>query len=141
MRGKLEFPEDVQGSGDVLTHNSKRQVFGNSYMPPIPLACHFDYATPNGTVHVSTIPNPSHLEVPTPMAVGKARGRARSLNVGDYAGGRAGDGVLCLHHHGDGAFTGQVRTSFVCYGGARLQLHHVSIDPNPEDFRVSSGSR
>ncbi|KAH7729868.1 hypothetical protein AAVH_02343 [Aphelenchoides avenae] len=79
MRGKLEFPEDVHGSGDVLTHNT----------------CHFDYATPNGTIHVSTIPNPSHLEVPTPMAVGKARGRARSLNVGDYAGGRAGDGQLC----------------------------------------------
>lgn len=43
------------------------------------------------------------------MGTGKARGRSRTLNLGDYAGGKVGDGVLLLHFHGDGAFTGQVR--------------------------------
>lgn len=63
---------------------------------------------PHGSLHLSTVPNPSHLEVAGPVAVGKARGRARTLGLGDYAeGGRPGDGVLSLHYHGDGAFTGQ----------------------------------
>ncbi|KAI6187042.1 putative 2-oxoglutarate dehydrogenase E1 component DHKTD1-like protein, mitochondrial [Aphelenchoides besseyi] len=91
IRGMSEFPDDVQGSGDVLSH----------------LNCHYDYKSKNGTVHLSTVPNPSHLEVSGPVANGKARGRSRTLNVGDYAGGRVGDSVLAMHYHGDGAFTGQ----------------------------------
>lgn len=71
--------------------------------------CHHDYKGPNGTVHLSTVPNPSHLEVAGPVAVGKSRGRARTLGLGDYGNGTVGDGVLCLHYHGDGAFVGQVR--------------------------------
>lgn len=58
------------------------------------------------------LPNPSHLEAVNPVAMGKTRGRARSLNLGDYGniknGSRVGDGLLCVQIHGDGAFTGQV---------------------------------
>lgn len=65
-------------------------------------------------MHVSTIPNPSHLEISTPIAVGKARARAQTLGLGDYRkidkdeATIVGDGILCVHHHGDGAFVGQV---------------------------------
>ncbi|KAK5981291.1 hypothetical protein GCK32_018978, partial [Trichostrongylus colubriformis] len=61
MRGKPEFPDDVHGSGDVLSH------FTSS----------FDHQTPEGTVHVSMLPNPSHLEAVNPVTMGKARARAR----------------------------------------------------------------
>ncbi|KAK5981612.1 hypothetical protein GCK32_007340 [Trichostrongylus colubriformis] len=61
MRGKPEFPDDVHGSGDVLSH------FTGS----------FDHQTPEGTVHVSMLPNPSHLEAVNPVTMGKARARAR----------------------------------------------------------------
>ncbi|KAI1719617.1 transketolase, pyrimidine binding domain-containing protein [Ditylenchus destructor] len=92
IRGKPEFPDNIQGSGDVLTHQIS----------------HFDYLTRAGEqMHVSTLPNPSHLEVSLPVATGKARGRAQTLRLGDYGTGRVGDGILCVHHHGDGAFTGQ----------------------------------
>ncbi|KHJ92548.1 dehydrogenase E1 component [Oesophagostomum dentatum] len=94
MKGKPEFPSDVQGSGDVLSH----------------LTSSFDHKSPEGTVHISMLPNPSHLEAVNPVAMGKARGRARTLCLGDYSDDRAartGDGVLTVLVHGDGAFTGQ----------------------------------
>ncbi|PAV69017.1 hypothetical protein WR25_13925 isoform B [Diploscapter pachys] len=94
IRGKPELPEGVQGSGDVLSH----------------LVSSFDHETSDGKVHITMLPNPSHLEAQNPVAMGKARARARSLNIGDYSKGRdarVGDGVLCLLVHGDGSFTGQ----------------------------------
>ncbi|VDM76255.1 unnamed protein product [Strongylus vulgaris] len=97
MKGKPEFPDGVQGSGDVLSH----------------LTSSFDHKLPEGTVHISMLPNPSHLEAVNPVAMGKARARARTLGLGDYSkdrSARAGDGVLSVLVHGDGAFTGQVGT-------------------------------
>ncbi|KAL3083084.1 hypothetical protein niasHS_010886 [Heterodera schachtii] len=92
MRGLAEFPGNVKGIGDVLTHQHS----------------HFDYeSAAGGRVHVSTLPNPSHLEVSLAVCSGKARARAQTLRVGDYGGGTVGDRVLPVHHHGDGAFTGQ----------------------------------
>uniref|UniRef100_A0A0K0DHB6 Transket_pyr domain-containing protein n=1 Tax=Angiostrongylus cantonensis TaxID=6313 RepID=A0A0K0DHB6_ANGCA len=94
MRGKPEFPDNIQGSGDVLSH----------------LTSSFDHQCAGGTVHISMLPNPSHLEAVNPVAMGKARARARSLGVGDYSkdrSARVGDGVLAILVHGDGAFTGQ----------------------------------
>ncbi|XGW03964.1 hypothetical protein V3C99_015252 [Haemonchus contortus] len=94
MKGKPEFPDGVQGSGDVLSH------FTSS----------FDHQSPEGTVHISMLPNPSHLEAVNPVTMGKARARARTLGVGDYStdrSARTGDGVLAVLVHGDGAFTGQ----------------------------------
>ncbi|VDM60626.1 unnamed protein product [Angiostrongylus costaricensis] len=94
MKGKPEFPDNIQGSGDVLSH----------------LTSSFDHQCAGGTVHISMLPNPSHLEAVNPVAMGKARARARSLGVGDYSkdrSARVGDGVLTVLVHGDGAFTGQ----------------------------------
>uniref|UniRef100_A0A7E4UQ48 Transket_pyr domain-containing protein n=1 Tax=Panagrellus redivivus TaxID=6233 RepID=A0A7E4UQ48_PANRE len=95
IRGKPEFPDDVLGSGDVLSH----------------LTSSFDYKSPEGNVHITMLPNPSHLEAVNPVAMGKARGRAATKRLGDYGseaeGSEVGDGVLCLQVHGDGAFSGQ----------------------------------
>uniref|UniRef100_F1KTQ9 2-oxoglutarate dehydrogenase E1 component n=1 Tax=Ascaris suum TaxID=6253 RepID=F1KTQ9_ASCSU len=93
IRGKLEFPEHVQGVGDVLSH------FTSS----------FDHKTSDGTVHIMMMPNPSHLEAVNPVAMGRTRARMLTKKKGDYGpiGGRNGDGVLCVQVHGDGSFTGQ----------------------------------
>ncbi|KAK0410283.1 hypothetical protein QR680_005042 [Steinernema hermaphroditum] len=95
MRGKPEFSSDVDGSGDVLSH----------------LTSSFDFKTPEGDVHVTMLPNPSHLEAVNPVTMGKARARACTLGLGDYGnhseGSEVGDGVICVQIHGDGAFTGQ----------------------------------
>ncbi|CAI4222752.1 unnamed protein product [Auanema sp. JU1783] len=94
IRGKTEFPPEVQGAGDVLSH----------------LTSSFDHSVTGGKVHISMLPNPSHLEAVNPVAMGKARARARSLQAGEYSeerGSRSGDDVLCALIHGDGAFSGQ----------------------------------
>ncbi len=49
-------------------------------------------------MHLTLMPNPSHLEAVNPVAMGKIRGRADDL-------GR--DKVLCVLIHGDAAFAGQ----------------------------------
>ncbi|CAI5453123.1 unnamed protein product [Caenorhabditis angaria] len=94
IKGKPEFPESVDAAGDVLSH----------------LVSSFDYKTSEGQVHVTMLPNPSHLEAVNPVAMGKARARAWSLQKGDYGderSARTGDSVLNVLVHGDGAFTGQ----------------------------------
>lgn len=40
----------------------------------------FDHETADGKVHITMLPNPSHLEAQNPVAMGKARGRARLIN-------------------------------------------------------------
>uniref|UniRef100_A0A914NGV3 Transketolase-like pyrimidine-binding domain-containing protein n=1 Tax=Meloidogyne incognita TaxID=6306 RepID=A0A914NGV3_MELIC len=90
--GMREAPEDVSGIGDVSSH----------------LHSDFYYKTINdNNVHVSTLPNPSHLEATIATLYGKARARAQTLRIGDYGGQVVGEGILAVHHHGDGAFTGQ----------------------------------
>lgn len=98
LKGKYEFPDEFRGTGDVLSH----------------LTSSTDISYGGKSVHVTLIPNPSHLEANNPVAVGKARGRQQSLGEGDYSkvsGGessaRAGDRVLCLQVHGDASFIGQ----------------------------------
>lgn len=95
IKGRAEFPESADAAGDVLSH----------------LVSSFDYKGSEGNVHVTMLPNPSHLEAVNPVAMGKARARAWSMNKGDYSpderSARAGDSVLNVLVHGDGAFTGQ----------------------------------
>uniref|UniRef100_A0A1I8B0X7 Transket_pyr domain-containing protein n=1 Tax=Meloidogyne hapla TaxID=6305 RepID=A0A1I8B0X7_MELHA len=92
LRGMREAPENISGMGDVSSH----------------LHSDFDYKTINNEkIHVSTLPNPSHLEATIATLYGKARARAKTLRIGDYGGNVVGDGILAVHHHGDGAFTGQ----------------------------------
>uniref|UniRef100_A0A915M3X3 SAM domain-containing protein n=1 Tax=Meloidogyne javanica TaxID=6303 RepID=A0A915M3X3_MELJA len=55
----------------------------------------FNYKTINdNNVHVSTLPNPSHLEATIATIYGKARARAQTLRIGDYGGQVVGEGIV-----------------------------------------------
>ena len=79
-------PEDVGGSGDVKYHlgtSSDREFDGIK-------------------VHMSLVPNPSHLEAVDPVVLGKVR----ALQVGRGGSRKVGE-VLPVLLHGDAAFAGQ----------------------------------
>src|SRR5690349_18138620 len=83
--GGATNPADVGGSGDVKYHlgtSSDREFDGNR-------------------VHLSLLPNPSHLEAVDPVVLGKARARQT------ISGDKAGKTVLPILLHGDAAFAGQ----------------------------------
>jgi 2-oxoglutarate dehydrogenase E1 component len=83
--GGASNPADVGGSGDVKYHlgtSSDREFDGTK-------------------VHLSLVPNPSHLEAVNPVVLGKAR--ASQVARGDYKGTH----VLPVLLHGDAAFAGQ----------------------------------
>ncbi|XP_076441946.1 2-oxoadipate dehydrogenase complex component E1-like [Babylonia areolata] len=94
MKGKTELPPGAKGTGDVLSH----------------LYCSVDLPYGDTSVHVSLIPNPSHLEANIPVSVGKARAKQQRQQAGSYSsasGATPSDQVLCLQVHGDASFTGQ----------------------------------
>lgn len=95
MRGLSEFPENVSAVGDVLSHlTSSVDLDFGAHHP----------------LHVTMLPNPSHLEAVNPVAVGKTRGRQQSRRDGDYSldgSAQPGDKVICLQVHGDASFCGQ----------------------------------
>jgi 2-oxoglutarate dehydrogenase E1 component len=83
--GGATNPADVGGSGDVKYHlgtSSDREFDGIK-------------------VHLSLLPNPSHLEAVDPVVLGKTRA------VQTIMGDRQGDKVLPMLLHGDAAFAGQ----------------------------------
>jgi 2-oxoglutarate dehydrogenase E1 component len=83
--GGATNPADVGGSGDVKYHlgtSSDREFDGNK-------------------VHLSLLPNPSHLEAVDPVVLGKARA------VQTIRGDVRGKTVLPILLHGDAAFAGQ----------------------------------
>jgi 2-oxoglutarate dehydrogenase E1 component len=83
--GGATNPADVGGSGDVKYHlgtSSDREFDGKK-------------------VHLSLLPNPSHLEAVDPVVLGKARA------VQTIKGDAEGDTVLPMLLHGDAAFAGQ----------------------------------
>jgi 2-oxoglutarate dehydrogenase E1 component len=83
--GGAANPEDVGGSGDVKYHlgtSSDREFEGIK-------------------VHLSLVPNPSHLEAVDPVVLGKAK--AQQVAAGDIEG----DTVLPVLLHGDAAFAAQ----------------------------------
>lgn len=95
MRGLSEFPETSPAIGDVLSHltSSVELDFGAEH-----------------PLHVTMLPNPSHLEAINPVAQGKTRARQQLRQEGDYSpedSAQPGDQVVCLQVHGDGSFTGQ----------------------------------
>ena len=83
--GGATNPADVGGSGDVKYHlgTSSDRVFDD--------VC----------VHLSLLPNPSHLEAVDPVVLGKARATMT------FKGDQHGKKVLPLLLHGDAAFAGQ----------------------------------
>ncbi len=95
--GGATNPADVGGSGDVKYHlgtSSDREFDGNK-------------------VHLSLLPNPSHLEAVDPVVLGKTRA------VLTYRGDKAGKSVLPMLLHGDAAFAGQGVVA-ECLGFSRL---------------------
>ena len=95
--GGATNPADVGGSGDVKYHlgtSSDREFDGVS-------------------VHLSLLPNPSHLEAVDPVVLGKVRA-AQTLK-----GDPDGDTVLPILLHGDAAFAGQGIVS-ECFGFSGL---------------------
>ncbi|MBA3835640.1 MAG: 2-oxoglutarate dehydrogenase E1 component, partial [Sphingomonas sp.] len=83
--GGATNPADVGGSGDVKYHlgTSSDRVFDGV------------------RVHLSLLPNPSHLEAVDPVVLGKVRATMT------YNGDKHGKKVLPLLLHGDAAFAGQ----------------------------------
>ncbi|XP_030221505.1 2-oxoadipate dehydrogenase complex component E1 [Gadus morhua] len=95
MRGLSEFPEGSPSIGDVLSHLTS--------------SVHLELGAAR-PLHVTMLPNPSHLEAVNPVTQGKARARQQLRGEGDYSledGARPGDRVICLQVHGDGSFPGQ----------------------------------
>ncbi|KAK2101024.1 putative 2-oxoglutarate dehydrogenase E1 component DHKTD1, mitochondrial [Saguinus oedipus] len=70
MRGLSEFPENFSGTGDVLSHLTSSVDLDFGVHHPL---------------HVTTLPNPSHLEAVNPVAMGKTRSRQQSRQDGDYS--------------------------------------------------------
>eukprot|EP00795_Rhopilema_esculentum_P002591 gene2591-786_t len=93
MKGNPEFSSDLKYTGDVLSH----------------LYTSTDLEYGDRTLHVSMLPNPSHLEAANPVAVGKARAKQLQHSEGHYGDGstQMGDKVLCLQIHGDAAVCAQ----------------------------------
>lgn len=66
-----------------------------------------------GKVHVSMVPNPSHLEAVFPVVLGKVRARQLSLRDGPYSSAPQPPNtcqpskLLSLQIHGDAAFSAQ----------------------------------
>ncbi|WP_420120438.1 multifunctional oxoglutarate decarboxylase/oxoglutarate dehydrogenase thiamine pyrophosphate-binding subunit/dihydrolipoyllysine-residue succinyltransferase subunit [Nakamurella sp.] len=81
-------PKQTQGSGDVKYHLGAE----GRYRPP----------AGQGSLAVTLVANPSHLEVVDPVLEGVARARQDQLNLGER-----GYTVLPVAIHGDAAFAGQ----------------------------------
>uniref|UniRef100_A0A673C0Q3 2-oxoadipate dehydrogenase complex component E1 n=1 Tax=Sphaeramia orbicularis TaxID=375764 RepID=A0A673C0Q3_9TELE len=95
MRGLSEFPDTSPAIGDVLSHLTSSVELDLGAEHPL---------------HVTMLPNPSHLEAINPVAQGKTRARQQLKKEGDYSpedDAQPGDQVICLQVHGDGSFPGQ----------------------------------
>ncbi|KAK6999788.1 endoribonuclease Dicer [Biomphalaria glabrata] len=106
MKGLSEIPVGAKSVGDVLSH----------------LYTSVDLPYAGKQVHVSLIPNPSHLEANNPVAVGKARSKLQTRSSGDYSvdsESQPKNDVLCLQVHGDASFAGQgIVAETFCFANA-----------------------
>ncbi len=86
FNGNLDFPENIDSSGDVKYH----------------LGASHDRRMANGKMmHLSLTANPSHLEIVNPVVVGKVRAKQ------DQYADEERKKVMALTLHGDAAFAGQ----------------------------------
>lgn len=84
MRGLSEFPDTSPAIGDVLSHLTS--------------SVELDFRAGH-PLHVTMLPNPSHLEAINPVAQGKTRARQQLKKEGDYSpedSAQPGDQVICL---------------------------------------------
>ncbi|AQX19019.1 MULTISPECIES: 2-oxoglutarate dehydrogenase E1 component [unclassified Bartonella] len=94
FKGGSYKPDDVEGSGDVKYH----------------LGTSADREFDGKKVHLSLLPNPSHLEIVDPVVIGKARAKQDQLigyNRTEVVPLSERSKVLPLLIHGDAAFSGQ----------------------------------
>ena len=105
--GGATNPADVGGSGDVKYHlgtSSDREFDGHK-------------------IHLSLLPNPSHLEAVDPVVLGKARA------VMTAKGDKHGKTVLPVLLHGDAAFAGQGVVAECLEPLRAARLRHRRHDP------------
>ena len=111
MLGESEFDlSKANGAtGDILTHlfTSIDRQFGHK------------------SVHISLLPNPSHLEVISPVVCGKTRAKAMTKSVGPYSESNSISPILGIQVHGDAAFNGQ---GVVMETLAMSRVPHFSTD-------------
>ncbi|KAA6406180.1 2-oxoglutarate dehydrogenase E1 component [Candidatus Tokpelaia sp.] len=94
FKGGSYKPEDIAGSGDVKYH----------------LGAAHDGEAGGRPVHLSLLPNPSHLEIVDPIVLGKARAQ-QDIMAGpgrdDNVPLAERDKIMSVLIHGDAAFAGQ----------------------------------
>jgi 2-oxoglutarate dehydrogenase E1 component len=103
FKGGSFAPDEVEGSGDVKYH----------------LGTSSDREFDNNKVHLSLTANPSHLEIVTPVVLGKVRAKQDQL-----ADTIERAKVLPLLIHGDAAFAGQGVIA-ECFGLSGLKGHRT----------------
>ena len=69
LRGIPEFPEDAKATGDVPSHFISSVDLNNT----------------GKSLHISMLPNPSHLEAVNPVSMGKTRALMQAVGDGDYS--------------------------------------------------------
>ncbi|CAG9135979.1 unnamed protein product [Plutella xylostella] len=85
--GNPEFPEEANSTCDISTHFSVSE----------------DIKVNNKSVHVSLLNNPSHLEVSSPVSMGKTRAKQLQIKEGDYSpdgSSRMGDKIVNVQRRG-----------------------------------------
>ncbi|MPT47326.1 MAG: 2-oxoglutarate dehydrogenase E1 component [Sphingobium sp.] len=103
--GGTANPEDVGGSGDVKYH----------------LGTSTDREFDGAKVHMSLVPNPSHLETVDPVVLGKVR--AQQVFRDDIGPGKHNQ-VLPVLIHGDAAFAGQ-GIVWECFGFSGIRGYNT----------------
>ena len=108
IKGGYEIPEELGAAGDVISHLG---TILSTYLSVV-LKSSFSVASPTlsydgADVKVSLLPNPSHLEAVSPVALGKTRAKQYSLLNSSPGDCMLGDKVMCVQLHGDASFTGQ----------------------------------
>ncbi len=136
FQGGSSSPKDVGGSGDVKYH----------------LGASSDRSFDDNKVHLSLVPNPSHLEAVNPVVLGKSRAKQIQRSNGNLDLGRGM--VIPVLIHGDAAFAGQgvVAECFAMSGtrgyriggtihivvnnqiGFTTSPHHARSSPYPSDI-------
>jgi len=91
IKGNSEFSSDYRFLGDVVSH----------------LTSSTEVRRANNSLHVTMVPNPSHLECGNPVVSGKTRGRYLSKQYGHYGDLNTTNKLLSVQIHGDAAMAGQ----------------------------------
>ncbi|EJF58365.1 dehydrogenase E1 and transketolase domain-containing protein 1 [Dichomitus squalens LYAD-421 SS1] len=114
IKGGSEIPEEYGAAGDVISHLTASPLL--------------EYPGAAKPLHVSLLPNPSHLEAINPVALGKTRAKQFALLKALQSQGETecmpGDRVMCVQLHGDASFTGQ---GVVMEGLGLSNLPHYTV--------------